>query len=216
MKIHNLYAASKLDSVKFDVSELPQKIGIVTTIQFLADMEKVKKFLEDSGKEAIVAGQVLGCDQTVAKNISEKVDTFLYVGTGEFHPSAVAWETMKPVYVLDPGSMKIRKIDDREASKIMLRQKGMRLKFHSSKIIGVLMTTKKGQSRVQITPEKVFGLEEKFPDKKFYYFICDTLDFNELENFPFIECWVNTMCPRIMQDLNVLNIKEVLHETDIK
>ena len=40
-------------------------------------------------------------------------------------------------------------------------------------------------------------LEKKYKDKKFYYFACDTLSIDELENFPFVQAWINTMCPRI-------------------
>jgi diphthamide biosynthesis enzyme Dph1/Dph2-like protein len=30
--------------------------------------------------------------------------------------------------------------------------------------------------------------------------VADTLDFAGLENFPFVECFVNTACPRIGYD----------------
>jgi diphthamide synthase subunit DPH2 len=56
---------------------------------------------------------------------------------------------------------------------------------------------------------RVSELEKKYSDKKFYYFICDTLDFSELENFNFIECWLNTMCPRVIEDISVLNVEDL-------
>ena len=34
-------------------------------------------------------------------------------------------------------------------------------------------------------------------------------DFNETENFPFIEAWINTMCPRIEEDMKVLNLEDL-------
>ena len=36
--------------------------------------------------------------------------------------------------------------------------------------------------------------------KKAYIFIDDTLKLNDLENYPFINAWVNTACPRIGTD----------------
>jgi diphthamide synthase subunit DPH2 len=39
--------------------------------------------------------------------------------------------------------------------------------------------------------------------------VCDTFDYSELENFNFIECWVNTMCPRVAEDINVLNVEDI-------
>jgi len=53
-------------------------------------------------------------------------------------------------------------------------------------------------------------LKKKYEDKKFYTFIAETIDLNQLENFPFIECWVNTACPRIAEDKKgMININEI-------
>ena len=89
------------------------------------------------------------------------------------------------------------------------KRKGMLLKFHSSKSIGVLTSTKSGQKSVQSSTEGIFKIKLKYPDKKFYFFACNTLDPNELENFPFIDCWISTMCPRIREDLKVLNLEDL-------
>ncbi len=209
MKTIFMHAPQKLEKVEFDVSGLPSNIGLVTTIQYLKEIEKVKDFLETKGKNVIIGGQVLGCDQTTAERIAQEVDCFLYVGTGRFHPLGVAYKTGKPVYVLHPKTMLISEFEANvEAYK--KKKQGMKAKFYSSKTIGVLMTTKKGQSRVQVNPERYKEIEKQFPDKKYYYFLSDTLNYSELENFKFIECWVNTMCPRIMDDINVLNIEDIL------
>ena len=47
-------------------------------------------------------------------------------------------------------------------------------------------------------------------------FVTDTLDFAELENFPFIECYVNTMCPRIGMDDTIRTAKPIVNIDDIK
>ena len=209
MKTQFIYAKSSIGKVEFDTAGLPSKIGIVTTIQLLHEMKKVVDYLWKKEIKAVVAGQVLGCDAGVAEGIKEDVDAFLYVGTGEFHPIGVALKTGKPVFVLNPDSMKLRKINDDEIEAIRKKKKAMLSKFHNSTVIGVLLTTKKGQSTVQGGMAKAQEIEKKYPDKKFYYFLCDTLDFSELENFNFIECWLNTMCPRVMEDINVLNVEEL-------
>ncbi|MBI2112760.1 diphthamide synthesis protein, partial [Candidatus Woesearchaeota archaeon] len=52
--------------------------------------------------------------------------------------------------------------------------------------------------------------------KKFYFFVDNTISYGQLENFPFVEVWVNTACPRIGLDdqeafrKGVLNLKDVL------
>ena len=44
-------------------------------------------------------------------------------------------------------------------------------------------------------------------NKKAYIFIDDTLNPMNYENYPFIECWVNTACPRIGTD-DIININQ--------
>ena len=59
-------------------------------------------------------------------------------------------------------------------------------------------------------------LEKAFPNKKFYVFITDNVSFSDMENFNFIQCWINTACPRIgMEDAletnnSILNAEEAL------
>jgi 2-(3-amino-3-carboxypropyl)histidine synthase len=209
MKKIFLEARASLGKVEFDTKSLPKKVGVVTTVQHINDMKKIVDYLSKKGINASVGGQVLGCDSTAAEKIKKDVDAFLYVGSGEFHPISVALRTGKQVFVLHPESMKLSKVEQADIDNIERKKQGMLLKFHASNTIGVLMTTKEGQSSVQGGIKKVKQLEKKYPSKKFYYFICDTLDFNQLENFPFIECWVNTMCPRIMEDVNVLNAQDI-------
>lgn len=208
MRVKFVSATKELGELDFDVSMLPENIGLVTTVQYLREMSKVKEYLESKGKKAVIGGQILGCDQSAAAKVEKEVEGFLYIGTGRFHPLGVALKTGKKVFVLHPDSMMI---DEFEANVEAHRKKrqGLLAKFHASDVIGVLRTIKSGQSTVQAEEKDIFGLEKKFPEKKFYYFLCDTLDHGELENFPFVQSWVNTMCPRMMEDFNVLNIEDI-------
>ncbi|MFC1741596.1 diphthamide synthesis protein [Nanoarchaeota archaeon] len=210
MKTLYLHAKSNLGALDFDTSMLPAKVGIVTTIQHLHEMKKVVDYLWKKEIKAVVSGQVLGCDAGAALKNKDDVDAFLYIGSGEFHPICVALQTGKGVFVLHPSDMKISKVDSARVEKIQKKKKGMLLKFHSASVVGIISTTKNGQSRVQGGVDAVASMESKYPDKSFYHFLCETLNFSELENFPFVECWVNTMCPRVMEDVNVLNIEDLL------
>ena len=60
---------------------------------------------------------------------------------------------------------------------------------------------KKGQGRMQ----DALKLKKELKDKNVFIFMFETLDFNSLENFPFIDVWVNTACPRIMDDWEKIN-----------
>jgi len=202
-----------LGAVKKAVSKIIfKKLGLVTTVQFVDSLEQVKGFLETknkqvligtSNKHAVYPGQILGCDVEAAKSISEKVDGFLYIGSGEFHPIAVANETKKPVLRLDPFSATVTEIDEKDAI-LYEKKKIMRVsKVTSAKVIGIIVSTKLGQCNLEVAEE----LKEKLikAGKDAYIFVSDMVDPNQLMNFPQIEAWVNTACPRMIDDYSKFN-----------
>jgi 2-(3-amino-3-carboxypropyl)histidine synthase len=192
--------------VKRILDKLPDKIGIVTTIQHLYKMDEVKKFLEENKRHPILAGQILGCDAENAVKIKDKVNAFLYIGSGEFHPINVALETGKKVFIANPVSGGTSEITNEDIEKIKKSDKIAMSKFMFAKEIGILVSTKPGQENLK----KAIELKNKLKDKNCYIFIADTIDFSQLQNFNFIECWVNTTCPRIKQDRkDIINLKDV-------
>ena len=80
------------------------------------------------------------------------------------------------------------------------------LKFLAGKNIGILISTKPGQ---KYPLNKLRFLEKKYPDKKFYFFVADHIDINQFQNFPFIDAWINTSCPRLEEDFILVNISEL-------
>jgi len=201
----------KIDLSKLKTDKLPLKVGLISTVQFIDHLDKIKDRLED--KEILIgkgkqkyAGQILGCDATCTLEIANKVDAFLYIGTGKFHPLIVGVRTSKPVYTLNPISGEFGKVSDKEISDYKKKKKGSLLKFMVSKEIGVLVSTKKGQYH---DIKELEFLEKKYPDKNFHIFISETIDYNQLNNFNFIEAFVNTACPRIEEDIKIVNIGEL-------
>lgn len=209
MKIIHFEAKSKIEKFDFDTDILPAKIGLLTTIQFLDELSKLQDYLESKGKTAIIGGQILGCDQTAALEIKDDIDCFLYLGSGRFHPIGITKKTDKPVFTLHPNDQKLQELDQKLVDEYTKRKKGQYAKFLQAKNIGVLMTKKSGQSQVQATIGRILVLEDQFQEKRFYFFLSDTFDFNEIENFPFIDAWLNTMCPRIEEDIRVLNFEDL-------
>ena len=214
MKTMFIDAEANLDIipvVKKALKLLPKKVGLVTTLQHLSELKDVAKFLKEKGKKAKIGGQVLGCNVDSAKRIEKDVDCILYIGTGEFHPKALLMNIKKDIFYANPFSLKVVKLDKKEIEKILKKQKGALLKFYSSKEIGVLVSLKPGQERYK----DALKLEKKYPQKKFYFLIFNTIDFNELENFPFVECFVNTACPRIGLDESMKLTKAVINIDDV-
>ncbi len=193
----------KINLSNLDVSILPKRIGLATTVQFLDFVGEIKQYLESNGKIILVdklkqkyEGQLLGCDVGGADKIKENVDAFLYIGTGMFHPLGIAINIDKDVFCYDPLSAILSKIDKRHVEKYNMKRKGAYLKFLESKEIGFLVSLKPGQNNFK----KAIEWKEKLKDKNCYIFAFDTLEFSQIENFPFVECWVNTACSRILDD----------------
>jgi len=59
-------------------------------------------------------------------------------------------------------------------------------------------------------------LKEQFPDKRFTFLLADTLDFAALEDFAFVEVFVNTACPRLGFDDAPRAFRPVLNLTDLR
>lgn len=216
MKIVNLEAQVSLGPIEFKTKGLPKRVGLLSTVQLVAELPRIAEYLKGHGITAVIGGQVLGCDQVAAKRIEKEVEAFLYIGSGKFHPIGVGVKTAKDVFVWHPGEKKLDKLDAQTLVEIQKRQKGMLAKFLTSERVGVLISTKAGQATVQAGFNMILGLEQKYPQKRFYYFFTETFNFGEMENFPFVQCWINTMCPRIREDVNVLNIEDLMQLEKLK
>ncbi|MCK5282535.1 MAG: diphthamide synthesis protein [Nanoarchaeota archaeon] len=204
--------AGSIDISKIKDKKLPSKLGLATTVQFLDYLDKIKGYLEKKGKiiflekgKHLYLGQVLGCSQSSVKELSRKVDAYLYIGDGRFHPIGIALKTHKPVFTFNPLSNEFKKIEKGDIERIKMKRKAQMMKFYSSKEIGVIISTKPRQNKFK----EAIELKKRFPDKNFYFILFDTIDYPQLENFNFIESWINTACPRIEEDIKVINIEHI-------
>ncbi len=212
------------------IDQLPEKIALGTTVQYLDKMDKVISQLEASGKKVILLqgehskykGQILGCDinQNIVKNLNEQnleYDCFLFVGDGVFHPKVMHYfinDDNKKIFAFNPKSNDFSKIAESDIQTIKKRTKGALLKYLTSKNIGILVSTKPGQQRFKKSLELKEMIEGQ--EKNAFIMLNETLDFTELENFPFIDCFVNTMCPRIGYDDIIKFPKPVINFEDIE
>lgn len=206
----------KVNIGKIKIDELPEKVGLVTTVQFVDLLEEVKEYLEENGKKVFVgkgnqpySGQLLGCDPGSAEKIDCDIDCFLYIGDGRFHPTAVAYNLNKKVYCFDPKTNNFSKISTKEVNEYKKKKKVKLVKFLSADSIGVIVSTKKGQQNFLKAKKLKRKLENE--KKEVFLFVTETLNISELENFPFIKMWVNTACPRIEEDhKDIINLRDVL------
>lgn len=185
-----------------------EKIGLLFSVQHLEQMKKVEKKLKELGKEIHKAegnltkykGQILGCDISAASKIEERIDCFLYVGTGVFHPLPVAMEFEKPVFIFNPYQG-LERLGEDEVSRYRRKVRLNLEKVKNSDKIGILISNKSGQENKKLAVKLKRKLEAK--GKQAYLFYFNTLNPRTLRNFPKIEAWVNTACPRIaLEDLD--------------
>jgi 2-(3-amino-3-carboxypropyl)histidine synthase len=180
-------------------------VGLVGVTQYMDRAEKAREFLEDKGYEVVEGktglrttepGQVLGCDAGAAHNIAEKVEAFVFLGSGHFHPSQVS-ETGKKVYVVDPYEEHIWVEPANSLEDEMQAEHARVIKHKDKKKWGIVTSSKKGQNyrqAVQIAKEKL----EKH-GKDVYVFVEDRIFEPDYKGFG-IDIYVNCACPRMTKD----------------
>ncbi len=225
MKVLFVEAKSTLNEIKLDRAVVAVNkykiVGLVSTVQFLDLLPGVQGLLEKAGHKisiskpslhVVKAGQLLGCDVTA---IPQDCDCILYVGTGEFHPFGISLTQFgsKPFFKLNPFTGVCEQLSEKEIRKMQLQQQARIARFKEAKTVGILVTLKPGQHEMQGHVEKIKNKLEK-EGKEVFVFISDTLNPAELENFPQIEAWINTACPRMVDDQEVYK-KPVVNALEI-
>jgi 2-(3-amino-3-carboxypropyl)histidine synthase len=200
---------------------LPHTVCLFTTIQFYEQVPKIVEQLEKAHKKVLLlesknyyydgkktkAGQLLGCNQEEIKD----VEAFVYIGDGLFHPKILMVKNTQPIFGYDPIEDTYQKLEHEDMELLKKKRKAALSAFLMSMHVGVLISTKPGQNLLN----KALSLKSKFPDKTFYFIAFNDINFGELENFPFVQCWVNTACYRIgLDDTNKMQ-KPVVNMNDL-
>ncbi len=201
------------------LAKLPSSVCLFLTAQFLPLQENLKKQLTEAGKEVQTVqprhtryeGQIYGCSTLPITEAETSAEAFFYVGDGVFHPFALLFDNDRPVHVYDPINGEYHLYTKKDVEGILKRRKAAYAKFLSAKDVGILVTTKAGQNRMAFAER----LPKEFPDKRFTLFLAETLDFDQLMNFPQIEVYINTMCPRIGLDDTRRTEKPIINMEEI-
>jgi 2-(3-amino-3-carboxypropyl)histidine synthase len=200
-------------------SRLPKKLGLLTTVQHVKTIPKVKEFLEGRGYSVYIGkgkgrirypGQVLGCNFSAAKSVEKKVDAFLFLGSGMFHPIGVALATNKPVFRCYETIEEVTS----EKESILKQRYGEIFRAGDGEKFGIL-TSKKGGQRRRKDASKIKGMFER-AGKKALIVEMDALSEDKVASMGF-DAFVMCACPRIAIDDSSLWKKPVLtvHEAEI-
>ncbi len=185
---------------EFNKLEPYQKIGLVTSIQYIKTLPVVKKFLEKRGKEVFIGkgdkipGQMLGCRVGAGILIEDKVDAFLCITAGQFYGLGLALKSNKPLLNLDLEQNSIYRLDTlkKKVEKITAWNIAQ---VKEARRIGILVSWKLGQFTLPFEIKKKL---EKI-GKEVFIIAMDEFTTAKLEGLK-LDALVNTACPRIGTD----------------
>ncbi len=193
-------------------------VGLVTTVQHISRLDETREILNEAGKTVVIGdagrmrypGQITGCDYSNAQSIKNEVEVFLFLGGGRFHPLGLAISIMKPTIVADLYEGRAYSVDP-EAQKIIKKRWVCISGAKEMGNFGVLIGLKPGQKDIE-TALKIKDLLVK-DGKKVTLLALKEINNSVLLQFPQIEAFVNTACPRVSFDefeKPVLTVKEAL------
>lgn len=190
------------------IPDLPKKVGLVTTIQYVKELERIRQELEDMGHEVFLGapgnvskymGQVTGCDVKNATSISHEVGGFVFIGGSRFHSIKIAVDCEKPVWMINEGGG-VQKISVDEINRELRKRAARKALALKHQKYGLLVSTKVGQFR-QKDAEKLRDKLEGM-GKTAVIIVGNVFRSEELGNFD-VDAFITTACPRLVDDYEV-------------
>ncbi len=185
-------------------ANLPRRLGLVASVQHLDLLPALTAALAQRGFEVLVEqgdrrlaypAQALGCNYTGAEAVADRVDAFVFLGTGRFHPVGLALAVDRPVWSLDPLQNQLEPPIDR--ARLIGRRQLAVAAARDARRWGILVSTFGGQNRSPTALRLQERARAAGREAELLYF--DRLDPRDLEGRAF-EAYVNTACPRIALD----------------
>ncbi len=193
---------------------VPKRLGLVASVQHLDLLDPLAAALREHGFDPQVgrgdrrlayAGQALGCNYTGAEEVSERVDAFLFVGTGRFHPIGLAFAVGQPVWSIDPRRGELEPPIDRAA--LVRRRQLLVASVREARRWGILVSTFVGQNR---SPTALaLQARARAHGREAEILLAHRIDPADLLGRD-LDAFVNTACPRISLDDSANYPKPVL------
>jgi len=187
------------------INKLPDRVFLAYLAQFKGQANAMKKAIEKSGREIAGFQQVLGCTKL---SVPQQI---ILIGNGSFHALNLAMQNKLPILLYSNGSSRL--IGEKDIAELKKKKQAALSTFFASKNIGIIVSTKPRQENLKLAEEVKQKINAKYPEKQVFFFISNTINIAELENFT-IDFWINTACPRISEDsrkiLNPDDISEFL------
>ena len=183
---------------------LTPPVGVLTTSTHADQLPSVLKLLKDAGMQPLTASGkrtgaraiILGCDFSAARKLSRRANSFLFIGSGAFHPVGAEIATQKPVIGADPytgQALVYSAVKDR-----ILRKRFAAIELaRNARIFGILLGLYPGQLRRRKALELKRILEAD--GKEAYILAARRFDPENLTHIG-MDALVSTACSRIAID----------------
>jgi 2-(3-amino-3-carboxypropyl)histidine synthase len=197
---------------KFDVERcvraaiplLRPPVGVLTTSTHAGLLSRALEVLDEAGLRPLIASGkrtgrkavVLGCDFGAARKLSKNVGSFLFIGSGAFHPVGVMLATGKPVVGADPYEEKARTFSE-EKDRILRRRFAAIELAREARVFGVMLGLYPGQSRKRLAASIKKMLETE--GKEAFILAARRFDPDMVAHLG-LDALVSTACTRIALD----------------
>lgn len=214
--------AAGLNISKKDVEKLGRSVALAATVQYVHIIPEVAKILNENNIETRIGtgdgrikykGQVLGCNYSSILSLpGSEIDSYLFVGTGRFHPLGIALAIDKPLFVLDPNIGIIYNFENRK-DRFLRQRHGLITIAGQRETFAVVVSTKPGQYRL----DTAVRLKEMLRShgKKPVLFITGELNPSDY-NYADIDVIVSTACPRIALDDHAMYEKPIITPVELE
>ncbi|HEX2067031.1 MAG TPA: diphthamide biosynthesis enzyme Dph2 [Candidatus Thermoplasmatota archaeon] len=180
------------------------RIGVTTTAQHVHKLDVAERILREHGFEPVtmlgdkrtaLRGQLLGCNVIAA--VRCEVDEFIFIGSGDFHPLALALETEKRITAADPYTNTVRTLT--EAKGRILKQRWAAIgRAKQAKTFGIVVSTKAGQMRFNLAKKVLAQLEAH--GRQGFVIQNKQISPETLLYFRHLDAFVGVACPRVPID----------------
>jgi 2-(3-amino-3-carboxypropyl)histidine synthase len=188
-------------------------VGLVATVQYASALKQLQAALKKQKISALTEGngQILGCSFENAEKIEKRVGAFVLLCDGLFHALGLAYSVKKPVFLADALSKTVKEIA--EEKELFLRRRSAAIASAvDAKVLGIIVSTKKGQMKERLALELKKKIEEH--GKKAVVLAMDLVKPEYLLGVG-VDAFVSTACPRIAAEDSVLFKKPLLNPKEL-
>ncbi|ELA41948.1 diphthamide biosynthesis enzyme Dph1/Dph2 domain-containing protein [Vittaforma corneae ATCC 50505] len=206
---------------KMIIKNFAGTIAIIGTIQFNSSVNRLKRMIDQSkldGKlelnvpqvKPLSPGEILGCTSPVISGVNDVI----YIGDGRFHlESAMIRNPALNFYKYCPFTRKLsQEFYDYEKMKVF-REREIKRAFEG-RSFGVILGSLGRQGNKHVF-RNVAKRIESFGKYKIYKIVLDEINQDLLDNFDFVDAFVQVSCPRLSIDWGVCYRKPLLSPFEV-